>query len=99
MLGVGEDGHVASLFPGHPVAGAAGTTAAVHDSPKPPPTRITLTMPAIRAADEVWLIAAGAEKAEAVGAALGGDANLPAAAATGRSRTVWLLDGAAAAKR
>jgi 6-phosphogluconolactonase len=99
MLGVGEDGHVASLFPGHPVLDATGTAAAVHDSPKPPPTRITLTMPAIRTADEVWLIAAGAEKADAVGAALGGDASLPASAATGTARTVWLLDDAAAAKR
>jgi 6-phosphogluconolactonase len=99
MLGVGEDGHVASLFPGHPGTAATGTAAAVHDSPKPPPTRITLTMPSIRTADEVWLIAAGAEKAEAVGAALGGDTSLPAATAAGTSRTVWLLDTAAAAKR
>jgi 6-phosphogluconolactonase len=98
MLGVGEDGHVASLFPGHPVTGATGLTAAVHDSPKPPPTRITLTMPAIQAADEVWLIASGEGKADAVGAALSG-ADLPAARATGRRRTLWLLDEAAAAKR
>jgi 6-phosphogluconolactonase len=99
MLGVGEDGHVASLFPGHPVTGATGTTAAVHDSPKPPPTRITLTMAAIRAADEVWLIASGPDKATPVGAALGGDAALPAARAQGTGRTVWLLDREAAAKR
>ncbi len=99
MLGVGEDGHVASLFPGHPGLAATGAAAAVHDSPKPPPTRITLTMPAIRTADEVWLIAAGGEKADAVGAALGGDAGLPASAAIGTTRTVWLLDEAAAAKR
>lgn len=99
MLGVGEDGHVASLFPGHPGTRATGTAAAVHDSPKPPPTRITLTMPAIRSAGEVWLIASGAEKAEAVGAALRGDTSLPAAAANGTIRTVWLLDAAAAARR
>lgn len=99
MLGVGEDGHVASLFPGHPGLTATGMAAAVHDSPKPPPTRITLTMPAIRTADEVWLIAAGKEKADAVGAALSGDPELPSSAAAGTSRTVWLLDSAAAARR
>ncbi|MFI7597872.1 6-phosphogluconolactonase [Actinoplanes sp. NPDC049681] len=99
MLGVGEDGHVASLFPGHPDATAEGTATAVHDSPKPPPTRISLTMSAIRSAAEVWLVAAGPDKAEAVGAALGGDTSLPAARATGAAKTVWLLDTAAAAKR
>ncbi|GGK71486.1 6-phosphogluconolactonase [Mangrovihabitans endophyticus] len=98
MLGVGEDGHVASIFPGHPVRDATGITAAVHDSPKPPPVRVTLTMPVIRGADEVWLIAAGDGKADVVGAALSG-ADLPAAHATGGRRTLWMLDEAAAAKR
>jgi 6-phosphogluconolactonase len=98
MLGVGEDGHVASLFPGHPVAGATGLAAAVPDSPKPPPTRITLTLPALQRADEVWLIAAGEGKADAVGSALSG-ADLPAARVHGRRRTLWLLDDQAAAKR
>ena len=96
MLGVGEDGHVASLFPGYPGLQATGTTAAVHDSPKPPPTRITLTMPAIQSADEVWLIAAGPDKAASVGAALNGDKDLPAAHAAGTTKTYWLLDSAAA---
>ncbi|GIE97001.1 6-phosphogluconolactonase [Paractinoplanes rishiriensis] len=99
MLGVGEDGHVASLFPEHPVLNdTSGTTAAVFDSPKPPPTRITLTMPTIQSADEVWLIAAGPDKTDSVGAALNGDKALPAAHAVGRTRTYWLLDQAAAAK-
>jgi 6-phosphogluconolactonase len=98
MLGVGEDGHVASLFPGHPGLDETGTVAAVHDSPKPPPTRITLTMPTIQSADEVWLIAAGPDKTDSVGRALGGDKLVPAAHATGRSKTYWLLDKAAAAK-
>jgi len=97
MLGVGEDGHVASLFPEHPVLNETGTTSAVHDSPKPPPTRITLTMPAIQSADEVWLIAAGPDKTGAVGRALNGDKQLPAAHAAGRSKTYWLLDASAAA--
>lgn len=98
MLGVGEDGHVASLFPGHSVLSETGSTAAVHDSPKPPPTRITLTLPAIQSADEVWLIAAGPDKTDSVGRALDGDELLPAAHATGSSKTYWLLDKAAAAK-
>jgi 6-phosphogluconolactonase len=98
MLGVGEDGHVASLFPDHPVLNETGTTAAVHNSPKPPPTRVTLTMPTIQTATEVWLIAAGPDKAQSVGAALGGDKLLPAAHATGTERTYWLLDQAAAAE-
>nr|WP_221381807.1 6-phosphogluconolactonase [Actinoplanes polyasparticus] len=99
MLGVGEDGHVASLFPEHPVLNETGsTTAAVHNSPKPPPNRITLTMPTIQSADEVWLIAAGPDKTDSVSRALDGDKLLPAAHATGRTKTYWLLDKAAAAK-
>ncbi|MDQ1680156.1 MAG: 6-phosphogluconolactonase, partial [Frankiaceae bacterium] len=66
LLGVGPDGHVASLFPGHASLEAPGLTVAEHDSPKPPPVRISLTYAAINSADEVWLLAAGAEKALAV---------------------------------
>jgi 6-phosphogluconolactonase len=98
MLGVGEDGHVASIFPGHPSYDEAGVTAAVHNSPKPPPTRITLTLPTIRAAEQVWLIAAGPDKTDAVGMAVEGTSKLPAAAATGTAQTLWLLDREAAAK-
>lgn len=98
MLGVGEDGHVASIFPDHG-GYTSGTTSAVFDSPKPPPTRITLTMPTIRSARQVWLVAAGPDKADSVGAALSGSKPLPAASATGTDRTLWLLDSAAAAAR
>ena len=100
MLGVGEDGHVASVFPEHPVHHETGTTAAVHNSPKPPPNRVTLTLPTIRSAEEVWLIAAGPDKAAAVGMAIdgAGPKQVPAAGATGTDKTVWLLDRAAAAK-
>jgi 6-phosphogluconolactonase len=97
MLGVGEDGHVASVFPGHPVGDETAAVAAVHDSPKPPPTRITLTLPTIGTAEQVWLIAAGADKATSVGLAVGGAKHLPAALVSGVSRTLWLLDEAAAA--
>lgn len=101
MLGVGPDTHVASLFPEHPATREAErTVVGVHGAPKPPPTRISLTLPAIRAAREVWLLAAGEDKAGAVSIALGGAGGVqaPAAAAHGLFRTLWLLDRAAAAK-
>ncbi|MGI5214726.1 6-phosphogluconolactonase [Plantactinospora sp. CA-290183] len=99
MLGVGEDGHIASVFPEHPVAYETRPVSAVRDSPKPPPVRTTLTPSAINTADEVWLIAAGADKAAAVGMALGGagPVRLPAAGVHGVGGTRWLLDRAAAA--
>ena len=99
MLGVGPDGHIASLFPDHPAMyETERTVIGVRGAPKPPPTRISLTLPAINAAAEVWLLAAGAEKAPAVGLALSGAGELavPAAGAAGRSHTLWLLDRAAA---
>ncbi len=97
MLGMGPDGHVASLFPGHPVYAAAHTTdaVAVHDSPKPPPTRVSLSLASINRAREVWVVAAGAPKAEAVARGLSGDATLPVATVAGVERTLWLLDAAA----
>lgn len=101
LLGVGEDGHVASLFPGAPaVYETERAVVGVRGSPKPPPTRISLTLPAIRCAAEVWLIVSGSRKAAAVAMALGGagEVQLPAAGARGRRRTLWLLDRAAAAK-
>lgn len=101
ILGVGPDTHVASLFPEHPaVRETERTVVGVHGAPKPPPTRVSLTLPAIRAAREVWLLAAGEDKAGAVALALSapGEVQAPAAGAYGRSRTLWLLDRAAAAK-
>lgn len=101
MLGVGPDTHVASLFPEHPaVRESERTVVGVHGAPKPPPTRVTLTLPAIRAAREVWLLAAGEDKAEAAEIALSGAGEIqaPAAGAYGRARTLWLLDAAAASK-
>ncbi|ROS74435.1 6-phosphogluconolactonase [Cellulomonas sp. PhB143] len=99
LLGMGPDAHVASLFPGHEALEAAGTTVVgVHGSPKPPPERVSLTFEAIAAAREVWVVAAGAEKADAVASALGGApvTEAPASGARGSSRTLWLLDAAAA---
>ena len=100
MLGVGPEGHVASIFPEAPAAYATGSVVAVRNSPKPPPTRISLTFSAIQAAREVWVLASGAEKADAVAEALSGVSQdkLPAAGARGRDRTLFLLDQEAAAK-
>jgi 6-phosphogluconolactonase len=100
LLGVGEDGHVASIFPEHPAAYETRPVSAVRGSPKPPPVRITLTFPALNTAGEMWLIAAGPDKAKAVGMALAGAGavQVPAAGVSGTNRTVWLLDRAAAAE-
>ncbi|MFI0966799.1 6-phosphogluconolactonase [Streptomyces sp. NPDC021080] len=101
MLGVGPDTHVASLFPELPaVRETERTVVGVHGAPKPPPTRISLTLPAIRSAREVWLLAAGEDKAQAAAIALSGAGEIqaPAAGAYGRSRTLWLLDAAAASQ-
>jgi 6-phosphogluconolactonase len=99
LLGVGEDGHVASVFPGHPAAYETRAVAGVRGAPKPPPNRVTLTLPALNTAEEVWLLATGTEKAGAVDMALTGHAGpvqLPAAGVRGVERTLWLVDRAAA---
>jgi 6-phosphogluconolactonase len=100
LLGIGPEAHVASLFPGMPALYDERPVVAVRGSPKPPPTRLSLTLPSIRAAREVWILAAGAEKANAVAMALSdaGPVQVPAAGARGRQRTLFLLDRDAAAK-
>ena len=101
LLGMGAEGHVNSLFPETPaVQETSRLVLGVNDSPKPPPRRITLTLPAIHRSREVWLVVSGGEKADAVAAAIGGakPVDVPAAGAVGREATVWLLDEDAAAK-
>lgn len=101
LLGMGGEGHVNSLFPHtDAVREQDRVVVGVTDSPKPPPQRVTLTLPAVRRAREVWLIVSGAAKAEAVAAALGGadSVDIPAAGARGLDATVWLLDEAAASR-
>jgi 6-phosphogluconolactonase len=101
LLGLGPDGHCASLFPGAPgVYEEAASVIGVHDSPKPPPLRISLTFRALDAANEIWLIASGEGKADAVAKALGGADRheVPSAGPRGRERTLWLIDRAAAAQ-
>lgn len=99
LLGMGPDAHVASLFPGHPDAHQTSTAAIpVRNSPKPPSQRVSLSFDTIQSAQEVWIIAAGAEKAEAVSSGLSGAPRekAPVSAAKGRLKTLWLLDAAAA---
>lgn len=98
MLGIGEDAHIASLFPGRSEADQPVAVTAVRNSPKPPPTRTTFTMNSILSSDEVWLIASGAGKADAVRLALAGlpATQAPAGAARGITRTLLLADRDAA---
>lgn len=94
MLGMGPEGHVASIFPDSPAVHADRPVIAVRDCPKPPPTRISLTLPTIRTAEQVWLITGGEGKADAVAQAFDGanETDLPAAGAIGTARTLFLLD-------
>jgi 6-phosphogluconolactonase len=101
LLGMGPEGHINSLFPDTPaVRETTRLVVGVPDSPKPPPRRITLTLPAVRRSRQVWLVVSGEAKAEAVAAAVGGadPVSVPAAGAVGREETVWLLDAEAAAQ-
>lgn len=97
MLGMGPDSHVASLFPNHTRSDKLGAIA-VHDSPKPPPHRVSLTMSTINTAREVWLLVSGAEKAPALAAAQHevNELAVPASAVQGTEATRWLIDRSAA---
>lgn len=101
FLGVGGDGHIASLFPDHDaVRDTEHVVLPETDSPKPPPARLTLTLPVINASDRVWLVLAGPDKAGALGLALA-DANphdVPVAGVAGVKRTVFFVDREAAAE-
>lgn len=102
MLGVGPDGHVASLFPGHPALEVDDRIAvAVHDSPKPPPDRVTLTFATLNQARAVWFLVSGEGKADAVARALADQGSItetPARGVLGREETIWFLDSASASR-
>ena len=100
MLGIGPDGHCASLFPDHPEVQSDADVIAVHDSPKPPPTRISLGMTSLRRARHVVFVATGEEKADAVERSVSGDdvTRTPAAGPRGTESTEWYVDEAAAAR-
>lgn len=101
LLGMGPDGHVASLFPGFTQLDEVDRPCVeVFGSPKPPPERITLTFPALNHASEVWFLVSGEGKADAVARALS-DAPVsetPAAGVHGQQATLWLLDEAASSR-
>jgi len=97
LLGMGPEGHVNSLFPHAPALDATAPVVAVRGCPKPPPSRVSLTLGALGRARQVWLLVCGAAKREAAGHALRGDdpAQWPAAAARGSVGTVLHVDAAA----
>jgi 6-phosphogluconolactonase len=92
LLGIGEDGHCASLFPGHPALNATGWATPVHDAPKPPPDRVSLTLSCLRNARRVIFLVTGSGKAEAFRRALAGE--VPAGMIPGAE---WIVDFEAAA--
>jgi 6-phosphogluconolactonase len=101
LLGVGPDAHVASLFPEQAgIREKALTVVGVRNSPKPPPERISFTLPTINTANEVWMVVAGDDKAGAVGLALAGanPVQVPASGPRGRLQTLWLIDEEAASR-
>jgi 6-phosphogluconolactonase len=95
ILGVGPDGHVASLFPGIANFDDRRNVFAITDSPKPPSARISFTMKFINESREVWIVAAGESKAEAVAKIIEGDLSIPASYVSAQERTRLIVDQAA----
>ena len=99
FLGMGPDGHIASLFPERELPAGGVRVLAEADSPKPPPMRLTFTYEAICNSKLIWFVVAGADKADAVSVALSDDpTRLPVGRVAGLDQTVWYLDEAAASK-
>ncbi|MCR2811499.1 6-phosphogluconolactonase [Microbacterium sp. zg.Y1084] len=101
FLGVGADGHIASLFPDRPeIQITDRAVVGVRDSPVPPAERLTLTRPVINSSARVWMVVAGTDKAAALGLVLAGASydSVPAAGAKGRKRTIIFVDQDAAAQ-
>ncbi|KAL6005687.1 hypothetical protein ACLOJK_006258 [Asimina triloba] len=99
LLGMGPDGHVASLFPGHPLVNEKQRWVTfIKDSPKPPPERITFTFPVINSSAHIAMVVTGAGKADAVKTALESDQALPAGMVSPEGESTWFADKAAASK-
>lgn len=101
VLGMGPEGHIDSLFPDSPaVAETTELVVGVRDCPKPPPERLTFTLPAVRRSRHVLVVAAGEGKAEAVAEGVGGadPSDWPVAGAVGIESTSYHLDGPAASR-
>ncbi|XP_010274562.1 PREDICTED: probable 6-phosphogluconolactonase 4, chloroplastic isoform X2 [Nelumbo nucifera] len=102
LLGMGPDGHVASLFPGHPLVNENKRWVTfIKDSPKPPPERITYTFPVINSSASIALVICGSGKADAVHRALGNQENsdlLPVQIVSPEGKLTWFLDKPAASK-
>ena len=96
LIGTGPDGHIASLFPGHPALDIDDIAVVVHDSPKPPAERITLTLAQIARAGQVVVLVTGSKKADVVARALAGDTSLPLGRLAAHKEAFWLLDRGAA---
>ena len=97
LIGMGPDGHICSLFPGRVDMDEASPILAIRNSPKPPPERITVSMPVMRACGEVWLTTTGAAKADALGRAFA-DApplDVPVAGILSPTTRVYLDEAAA----
>ena len=99
FLGMGPDGHIASLFPERSgIREKDLTVIPVRNSPKPPPERLSLTLPVINSSARVWLVVAGTDKASALGLTLAGASidEVPAAGVEGRRKTLFFVDADAA---
>ncbi|MCT2990461.1 6-phosphogluconolactonase [Propionibacterium freudenreichii] len=100
MLELGDDGHIASIFPNHPSYAVQSTTTlqavGVADAPMGPPERVTLTLPAINRSRQVWMLASGATKQDALAGSLRGESRYPASQAHGADWTLWFADQDAA---
>jgi 6-phosphogluconolactonase len=95
ILGLGPDGHVASLFPGIADIDDQRNIFAITDSPKPPAIRLSFTMKFLNEAREIWIVAAGEGKADAVAKIIEGDLSIPASYVSAQLRTRLIVDQAA----
>ncbi|MFM6963471.1 MAG: 6-phosphogluconolactonase [Micrococcales bacterium] len=96
LVGMGPDGHICSLFPGKPTPATGALVIAEHDSPKPPPQRLSFTYEAICKIDELWFVVAGSDKAPAVSSVFSDNpTELPAGRVHGAIKTLWFVDATA----